>query len=791
TTWGNNLTWLIDSLSPSNTTYIEFDAKVTGCSSCSLISFLIEDNFTGVDGNTSSWSTGDNMVDLGVNQWSLLNHHGKVYAYIDGETNPCPCDHDCDGCGGCNDCNSCHDCDGCHDNDDCNHCNENRTLTHRGTRGLGILEGSEDDEIDSIEGVEKMLISFDVPHKLCGFEIRSLFSGEGCDGEPETGDAKFYMNGAEVGQSHFQGIEEGGNGILIQNVSDVIADKIIFYVGNEEYRLYSEFSLARIWIKDVNVVNVTAYCETTNETIYDSDYADVNVICKQANISIEKQVSRNNLTWMNELAFHSGDTVYWNITVINNGDIDLNNVYVNDTNGNSFGPFNLSAGEVKSFYYTTIASQDNNNTATVEGKYRHGRIHANDSASIHVISAGLSIEKKGNVSIAHAGNIVNYTIYVNNTGNDTLYNVWANDSKLGINKYVGTLAAGESFVFYIEHILGDADPFINEIEAEGYDILGLRYSSNDSFSIDILNPSINVEKYVSDDNSTWSKSITIHSGDNAYWKIVVTNEGDCILYNVTINDGGNNIDIGSIAPNESKTIYWHSSYSSDFTNVVNVSAHDVLGMHVYDESSASIHVIRPSISVTKEVNRSIIHSGDSVTYYVNVTNSGNTNLTNIIVVDDKGLIFTYASGDLNSNGWLDLNEKWVYTNVTTHNSSVTDTVNVSGEDELGKRVYDEASASVVIIGEPHLIINKSDSPDPIAFGNTLTYFITIKNDGDGDAHNVVVVEHYDDDFIFDNATPSPDNGTNNIWSIGTLEAGERFNITIYGQINDNGVTKLE
>ncbi|MCD6573144.1 MAG: DUF11 domain-containing protein, partial [Thermoplasmata archaeon] len=65
TTWGNNLTWLIDSLSPSNTTYIEFDAKVTGCSLCNLISFLIEDNFTRVDGNTSSWSTGDNMVDLG------------------------------------------------------------------------------------------------------------------------------------------------------------------------------------------------------------------------------------------------------------------------------------------------------------------------------------------------------------------------------------------------------------------------------------------------------------------------------------------------------------------------------------------------------------------------------------------------------------------------------------------------------------------------------------------------------------------------------------------------------
>ena len=390
-----------------------------------------------------------------------------------------------------------------------------------------------------------------------------------------------------------------------------------------------------------------------------------------------KKVSNDNTTWQDSITIHGNDTAYWKIVVTNDGDCMLYNVTINDS-GNSINIASLAIGESHTIYYNNSYADDFTNVVNVTAYDSLGMaVHASDSASIHVIHAALTIQKFGNTTEAHSGSIVNYTIYVNNTGSSMLYNVWANDSSLGINRYIGNLSAHSSYRFYIEHTLSSTpDPFINEIEATGYDILGMKYSSNDSFTIDILNPGINVTK-------TATPSV-IYSGENVTWNITVTNTGDTILYNITVNDS-------------------------------------------------------------------------------------------------TGYITTISS--------LLPAQKWHYSYKTNPLSNTTNVVTVNATDVLGGTVGDKDSASVIIAGRPHLVINKSDSPDPIVFGNTLTYFITIKNDGDAAAHDVVVVEHYDDDFIFNSATPSPDNG-NNIWNIGTIEAGESFNITIYGHISDNWVTKL-
>lgn len=167
-------------------------------SPCSRISFLSEDSFEGVDGDTSGWSTGDSEVNLGTNNWSLLGGNAVVYGYKNGGT---------------------------------------YNLTHRGTRGLGVA-GGESDEVDDPEKIE---IVFTNPVFINEFEVRSLFKEGTGD---EEGDVELYNDVTLVKSYHLSAEQAGGNGVLDTLGTDQAVDKIVLYVapGHPD----SEFAVAKL-----------------------------------------------------------------------------------------------------------------------------------------------------------------------------------------------------------------------------------------------------------------------------------------------------------------------------------------------------------------------------------------------------------------------------------------------------------------------------------------------------------------------------------------------------------------
>lgn len=151
----------------------------------------------GVDGNTSSWSSNNSTVKLKKSSWSLLNGKASVFGYRGFSE---------------------------------------RSLSHRGTRGLGVW-GNEKDEIDSYGHYpEKIEITFNnMPYWLNSLEIRSLFY------EPnlwtpgtEEGHVDFYLSGDKVGEQHFVGWEDirtsGTKGINSFTATPPAVDKLVFYV---------------------------------------------------------------------------------------------------------------------------------------------------------------------------------------------------------------------------------------------------------------------------------------------------------------------------------------------------------------------------------------------------------------------------------------------------------------------------------------------------------------------------------------------------------------------------------
>ena len=156
-----------------------------------------------------SWSTDDTMVNLGVSSWSLLDGTAKVTAL------KINCGLNCNCCNCCDEYGLCAYCDDCCE--DPKGCLEYGILTHRGTRGLGVLGGSNNDEIDVVGKSESIVVAFNEPRTLCSFEVRSLFN-ESYQGEQvfEECDVALLLDCVVVQKYHLAGEEliGTGNGII-------------------------------------------------------------------------------------------------------------------------------------------------------------------------------------------------------------------------------------------------------------------------------------------------------------------------------------------------------------------------------------------------------------------------------------------------------------------------------------------------------------------------------------------------------------------------------------------------
>jgi len=123
-----------------------------------------------------------------------------------------------------------------------------------------------------------------------------------------------------------------------------------------------------------------------------------------AEISIQKTVSPDNISWHDMVIVESYEVLYWNITVENTGDVLLLDVQITDDLFTVYELFPLADNEKRSFYYTTISSTDLNNTASVEGTDPYGYIISDtDWASVFVtVAETIDLELSKTASLDYA-----------------------------------------------------------------------------------------------------------------------------------------------------------------------------------------------------------------------------------------------------------------------------------------------------------------------------------------------------------------------------------------------------
>lgn len=96
-----------------------------------------------------------------------------------------------------------------------------------------------------------------------------------------------------------------------------------------------------------------------------------------------------------------------------------------------------------------------------------------------------------------------------------------------------------------------------------------------------------------------------------------------------------------------------------------------------------------------------------------------------------------------------------------------------------ERTYHQSAEGLLLLSAPapDLQISLSDSPDPLAPGGTLSYIISYENRG-GPATGVSVQAAWDPSLAFLSATPAPDQGSENTWTIGDLPSNASGSIEV-------------
>lgn len=237
--------------------------------------------------------------------------------------------------------------------------------------------------------------------------------------------------------------------------------------------------------------------------------------------------------------------------------------------------------------------------------------------------------------------------------------------------------------------------------------------------------------------------------------------------------------------------------------------------------ASAVSPAEADVGVTKSDSPDPVLVGSTLTYTLTVENFGPNTATDVNVTDTLPASVTYQSatpsqGSCSQSGRIvtcslgDLRpgESVTITIEVTPNADgvITNDVAVAADQpDPDTSNNTDSEQTTVGAGSPDLVnlaITKTDSPDPVDVGDTLTYTLTVDNlSMAGTATGVTVTDALPQSVIYQSATPSQgtcsQSGQTVICDLGSLASGASATITIEvtpqtaGQITNNASTSAD
>lgn len=195
----------------------------------------------------------------------------------------------------------------------------------------------------------------------------------------------------------------------------------------------------------------------------------------------------------------------------------------------------------------------------------------------------------------------------------------------------------------------------------------------------------------------------------------------------------------------------------------------------------------PNLQIEKSASSAFIYPGGNITYTLSYSNIGNSDATNVYIVDTLPLSVVYEEGSITGGGsisgrtitWLigvlePGTEGEVSFTVSlspiANEEQIVSNVAVILSNELSPATSEFITTDVV---SPSLGLFKEDSPDPVFVGNPLTYSITVQNNGTAPLTGVIVRDSVPEGTAFVSADEGGVLSAGTVeWSLADLTPGE-------------------
>jgi uncharacterized repeat protein (TIGR01451 family) len=379
---------------------------------------------------------------------------------------------------------------------------------------------------------------------------------------------------------------DGPSGATFANLAGVDTVSNVF-TDPEDLAIFTGTGVTQFSLDATALTRHTATAGNTQLLYTTLAGGDVNVTYQfeEPSIDIEKTPDQQTVPF--------GADVTFTIDVTNNGEADLVNVTVTDPVTPSCDALigDLAVGETVTYPCVFPgATSDFTNVATVVGEDSIGnQVTDEDDAVVDVIAPEIMIEKTPDQQVVVFMGTATFTITVTNTGDLDLVNVVVTDPIApGCEIVIGDLAVGESSTYECT-VEGATEDFTNVATTTGEDEDGNVVTDDDDAEVDVLAPSIDIEKTPDDQ--------TVLAGRTAVFTITVTNNGDVDLFEVTVTDPITpsceaflgDMPIGEVMDYECA----FENVVDPFTNVATVTGEDSEGNQVTDVDDAIVRVAQP------------------------------------------------------------------------------------------------------------------------------------------------------------------------------------------------------
>ena len=583
------------------------------------------------------------------------------------------------------------------------------------------------------------------------------------------------------------------------------------------------------YIVTANHFEDTYYKAIRNQTTF--------TVLPKVDLSITKTIDKSNVNY--------NDMVVWTLNVKNNGPNDASGVNVTDVlpdglvlkystpsvgsySGGVWTIGDLASGASASLQITTQVTKTGEitNTANVVSNEKDTDMTNNqDSHKITVPNAAdLAISKNVNNTNPDYGSQVKWTLTVTNNGPDDATGVVVSDvlpSGLVVQSTtgdysngewtVGTLGVGQSKTLEIVTLVNTVGTVVNTASVKGNEHDYNMANNNASKSISGENSvDLTISKTVNNANPDYDDTIT--------WTLTVRNNGPSDATGVNVNDAlpdglayqsctpsvgsyANGVwTVGALASGQTATlnIVTKVTKTGAIKNAAVVSGNEPDIDESNNRADATINVRNAAdLEISKSVNNTNPNYGENIKWVLAVRNNGPDAATGVVVNDviPSGLIVKSTTGDYSNGKWtigsLGVGQSVSLEIITLVNTvgTVVNTANVYGNEHDYNMANNNASKGVSCEKSVDLVVSKTVNNANPDYGDSVTWTLTVRNNGPSDATGVNVNDVLPSGLIYKSSTPSIGSYANGVWNIGGLASGQTATLNVVTKVDKTGTIR--